>query len=85
MEQSEALCCLHGEPISVWRKPNVFHGVGQLLDGKEFLLRANVPKAQRAVIADRREGFSSWSERKPADSLSVSPANTQHFPRRRVP
>src|SRR4249920_1431793 len=76
MEQLEALSRFHGEPCSIWRKEDVLHGIGQLLDGEKFLLRANVPEAQRAVIADGCEGFSLWRKCQPTDSLSVAPANT---------
>src|SRR5688572_25880799 len=72
VEQLEAFHCFYRQPFAVWRKAYLAHGIGQLLNRKEFLLRANVPEAQRAVIADGREGFSLRSKRHPTDSLSVS-------------
>ena len=77
MEQSQAFGCFHGEPFSIWRKEDVLHGIGQLLDGEKFLLRANVPEAQRAVIANGCEGFPLRRKCQPTDSLSVPPENTE--------
>ena len=85
MEQSEALCCLHGQPFAIRRKADVAHGIRQLPDREKFLLRSDVPKAERAVIADRSERFSFRSKGEPPNTLGVPSANAEQFSGLHIP